>query len=114
MSAPEPSIVMVPVPVDRLSEVYRMLGNSPDRPIMATTLPGSAWSATDIARLHQELGPTKAARAILDLGSAQPGEPVWFGDVCSRVGRSHVSVRSELAGFTKMLKRQFGQGDWPF
>lgn len=104
---------MVPVPVGRLPEVYRLLG-SPQAQPAAGTLPGSTWSAADIARLQQTLGPTKAARAILDLGSAQPGQPVWFGDVCTRVGRSHPSVRSELGGFTKLLKSQFGGKDWPF
>lgn len=78
------------------------------------TIPSAAWSSRDISRLHQELGPTTAARAILDLGSAQPGQRVWVGDVCARVGRSHASVRSELGGFTKLIKGRFDRTDWPF
>lgn len=114
MSASESSIVMVPVPVDRLSEVYHLLGTSLDGDTTARALPTSTWSHSDIARLHQELGPTKAARAILDLGSAQPGQAVWFHDVCLHVDRSHPSVASELGGFTKLLKSRFGRADWPF
>ncbi len=109
-----PSFVMVPVPVDRLPEVYRLLGQMPGEGASDDQAARPAWSSQDIAKLARTLGPDKAARAILDLGSEQPGQPVWFGDVCERVGRSHHAVRSELGGFTRMLRVQFGRIDWPF
>jgi len=114
-STPEPSIVMVPVPVHRLTEVYELLGRPPaDEADGDGGSSVSAWSTDDLARLHQMLGPDSAARAFLDHCSAQPEQSVWYGTVCDALGRSHNSVRSEMAGFTRRLKSRFGRDDWPF
>ena len=127
MTMSQPSVVMVPVPVEHLPHVYRLLAHllagSPEEAAVSEPRPmeeGSAraWSAAEISRLRQALAPNSVARAILDLGSAQPEQPVWFGDACDRVGLTHPQGTSGLGGFSKMLKSRFGRdggkNDWPF
>jgi len=125
MTTSQPSIVMVPVPVDHLPHVYGLLGRlagSPEEPAVSgpPTEEGSAraWSVAEISRLRQALAPNSVVRAILDLGSAQPEQPVWFGDACDRVGLTHPQGTSGLAGFSKLLRSRFGRdgnkADWPF
>jgi len=54
------------------------------------------------------------ARELLNRGSAQPEQPVHFGEVCDDLGLPHRKGGSLMAGFTKLLKSRFGRADKPF
>ena len=114
-------IVMVPVKKRHLSVVYAAMTDA-DR-----EADGSAARAADDrdrapeeanGHTRQSVGKLKSAitnvavRAVLDHLADNSGRRYGFSELVAVTGRTHVGLRGDLGGFTKVCKRVTGLG-WP-
>jgi hypothetical protein len=73
------------------------------------------WTKAEIARLKQELH-NRTVLILLDLASERGEAGVDFNEIRQKAGRTQREAMGDLAGFTQLIKRQFGkegQDDWP-
>jgi len=111
-------IVMVPVPADRLQEVYGLLAA---KPATLGTVTGELevrfttdYSASEIALLKEHLRPDGAARKMLDLCAASPDQLVGFDEVAMASECTENVARGQFGALTKVIKRLFdGKKSWP-
>lgn len=115
-------LVYVPIPLEIYDEVMTavrtlvdgvgMNGHSLD-PAAPSQNPesGDAWTENSVRRLASLVG--GSARALLDLTSSRPNTWVSASDLAENTGRTHAQVRADLAGLTKLLKKQFADHAWP-
>lgn len=128
--------VMVPVPIELVGAVYQFLsarmannGSPPLRPGDSkepVSVPGEVvkhgnragavipWTERDIRRLKHSID-TPTPRVMFDIVS-QPDNsgPVAFPDLIARAGRSRREAMSDLAGFTQLVRHEFGRDNLPY
>lgn len=127
--------VMVPVPIDLVGEVYQFLSarmakssSPPLRPVdnnEPVSVPGEIvkhgnragavilWTERDLRRLKQSID-TSTPRVMFDIVSQPHSGPVAFPDLIARAGRSRREAMSDLAGFTQLVRREFGRDNLPY
>src|SRR5437016_8168738 len=105
MQAP-PGITYVPVPVDRLEAVYRLLAEAgdPEREISRETPAFRSWTRERIQRLRSYV-PQKGPQTMLDICSEYPNEPISVRQVKQGAGIPDNQYRAEMGEFSKMLRR---------
>lgn len=111
-----PDMVNVPVPVDRLQEVYALLARNAFKPsishqVLEEGYP-AGWSQALIDRMFTES--SSAMRRILT-GIAQRS-PSWVttSDIAEASGLSTRQVIASLGPFKKRVRGRYGMGHWPF
>lgn len=110
-----PDMVSVPVPVDRLQEVYELLARRPAGPsVVQRTEDGypSGWSRTLIDRMFVES--SSAMRRILR--SVAHKSPGWIttGEIADASGLTARQVVASLGPFEKRVRGRYGMSEWPF
>jgi hypothetical protein len=117
-------LVMVPVPRSLLSSVYRLLAremNPTEAPEGPSTdgnaatrdrSPAPLYSEDDFQRLKR-LPLSEPVRLLLDTVSKDPNQRISFEEFCQLTGRTRGQGRADLAGFTKLIGKQFGLNRWP-
>jgi len=126
MNDEETPIVMVPVPVHLLGEVYALLARhmkpavnlfeSRSVRFEATTqedIGQRRFSAGELGLLKRSLDLRSGARTMLDLCASRPGDLVTFDEVVSVSGLEPNQVRGQMGAMTKLLKKLFNQPEWP-
>lgn len=110
-----PEVVNIPVPVDRLQEVYELLARRPAGPsAVHVTDEGypSGWSQALADRMFVES--SSAMRRILC--AVAHGSPGWVttGDIAEASELSVRQVIASLGPFEKRVRGRYGMNEWPF
>ncbi len=110
------NLAYVPVPLDRLSEVFRVLGQ-PRAEVVESQPPTDAiafrpWTQDRVIRLRRELT-NPNIRALFDLCAARPNKFVTIREIEAKTGAAQPTVRAALAGLTMFLKSRFKAKNWP-
>ncbi|HSK46962.1 MAG TPA: hypothetical protein VLA05_03040 [Coriobacteriia bacterium] len=110
-----PDMVNVPVPVDRLQEVYEVLARRPAGPAIVQESEDGyphGWSAALIDRMFVES--SSAMRRILR--SVAQKSPGWIttGQIADASGLTARQVVASLGPFEKRVRGRYGMSEWPF
>jgi len=111
-----PDLVHVPVPVERLQEVYVVLAREPASPsiphhVLEEGYP-AGWSKALMDRMFVES--SSAMRRILAaIAERSPGW-VTTGDIADASGLTPRQVIASLGPFEKRVRGRYGMGHWPF
>lgn len=111
-----PEFVSVPVPVERVQEVYELLARQPATASVGApiTEPGYAegWSQALIDRMFIES--SDAMRRILNaIAHRSPGW-VTTGEIAETSGLTARQVVAALGPFEKRVRGRYGMSHWPF
>lgn len=110
-----PDMVHVPVPVDRLQEVYEVLARRPEgSSVVHVTEDGYpyGWSRALIDRMFVES--SSAMRRILR--SVARKAPGWITtyEIADASGLTARQVVASLGPFGKRVRGRYGMSEWPF
>ncbi|MBN1192129.1 MAG: hypothetical protein JXA36_00335 [Coriobacteriia bacterium] len=111
-----PEFVSVPVPTDRVQEVYELLSREPFRPSAERNVGGDGrsevWTPSMIDRMFIES--SSAMRQIL-LAIAE-GAPGWITikDISLVSGLTARQVAASLGPFEKRVRGRYSMSSWPF
>lgn len=111
-----PEFVSVPVPADRVQEVYELLARPPfgrgsGRPVHDNG-DGEVWSRPLIDRMFVES--SEAMRRILSaIAEVSPGW-VTTSDISVASGLTPRQVVASLGPFEKRVRGRYGMSRWPF
>ena len=108
-------VVHVPVPVDRLQEVYELLAKRPaDSSVVQVTEEGYpfGWSKALVDRMYVES--SSSMRAVLR--ALANGAPGWIttNEIASAAGTTPRQVAAALGPFGKRVRGRYGKNEWPF
>ena len=108
--------VSVPVPVERVQEVYELLARDPARSSVdhqsSEDVYPHGWSGALIDRMFVES--SSAMRAILTaIAQHSPGW-VTTGDIAGTSGLTARQVIASLGPFEKRCRGRYGMSQWPF
>lgn len=104
--------VMVPVPAERVLDVYTLLasgsGDEPGAPLFTRQ-----WSQDDVSQL---VGSVKSAltRRLLAYLAAHPDDWVHIDAITGALNSTPAALRAALSGFTRTIKAHLHRDDWPF
>ena len=111
-----PDLVHVPVPVERLQEVYAVLARDPARPsvsqqVLEEGYP-AGWSKALMDRMFVES--SSAMRRILsEIAQRSPGW-VTTDEIADASGMTARKVIASLGPFDKRVRGRYGMSQWPF
>ncbi|MHB1018451.1 MAG: hypothetical protein ACYC2X_11280 [Coriobacteriia bacterium] len=111
-----PEFVSVPVPVDRVQEVYELLSREPFRPSAERPVIGNGhsevWTPSMIDRMFIES--SSAMRSILH--AIAEGSPGWvtIKDISLVSGLTARQVAASLGPFEKRVRGRYAMSTWPF
>lgn len=114
-----PQFVSVPVPADRVEEVYRLLA----QPASSESLPeGSAevedselWDLEMLKRFAAGTGVANVkVGKVLDVMSQSPGEQFTIPDLSKETGYGRGELLGALSGLTRHLNAHFEGVGWMF
>ena len=109
--------IMVPVPRERVQEVYRLLAGEP-APAEAlrqevATAQSDSWSDSEVVRAYRE-SPAKM-KLFLDFLAKNPGEQgLTSEETANAVGYTRQQQAGMLGAFGNRVKRRYGHGTWFF
>jgi len=111
-----PEFVSVPVPVDRVQEVYELLAGPPfSRPSGHRAIPdgySEVWTQPLIERMFLES--SEAMRRILvSIAQASPGW-VTTNEIADASGLTARQVVASLGPFKKRVRGRYAMSRWPF
>jgi hypothetical protein len=111
-----PDLVNVPVPVDRLQEVYALLARDPSKPsashqVLEEGYP-AGWSKALMDRMFIES--SSAMRRILTAIAERSPDWVTTGDIAGASGLTTQQVIASLGPFEKRVSGRYGMSGWPF
>jgi len=111
-----PEFVSVPVPLDRVQEVYELLARQPSRRHSARQTSGDerseVWTQPLIDRMFHESSEAMK-RVLFALAQASP-EWVTTKDIASASGLTARQVVASLGPFEKRIHGRYGMSHWPF
>jgi hypothetical protein len=109
--------IMVPVPRERVQEVYRLLATEPAPPVIAPTEGSSRdkaepWSDSEITRAYRES--PDAMKRFLDYLASVAGKPVTSEETAAAVGYSRHQQAGMLGAFGRRVKHRYSRAHWFF
>ena len=104
-------VVMVPVPVSRLAEVYRLLGSAPAIAEEPAAPAQGGWTDQLIARAYSES--PDAMKTVFDLLMDNPGKDFAVGDFGAVLKLTKPQMRGVLGAFGHRMHSRYGQKTWP-
>jgi len=106
--------IMVPVPRDRVQEVYRLLATEPVLPTAALTGEEEAepWTDSDITRAYRESPPRM--KLFLDYLASMPGQAVTSEETAKAVDYTRHQQAGMLGAFGRRVKNRYGRSTWFF
>jgi hypothetical protein len=109
--------IMVPVPRERVQEVYRLLATEPVIPTVGSTDGSSSstaepWSDGDIIRAYRESPGTM--KLFLDYLASVAGKPVTAEETAKAVGYTRHQQAGMLGAFGRRVKNRYGRSTWFF
>lgn len=113
---PIPEFVSVPVPVDRVQEVYELLSRKPFRPLVERQAAGDGhaevWTQPLVDRMFIESS-FAMRRILLAIAEASPGW-VTTKDIAITSGLTARRVVASLGPFEKRVRGRYAMSSWPF
>ena len=111
-----PDLVNVPVPVERLQEVYALLARDPSRlatnhQVLEEGFP-AGWSKVLMDRMFIES--SSAMRQILTAIAQESPGWVTIGEIADASGLTTRQVIASLGPFEKRVSGRYGMSVWPF
>jgi hypothetical protein len=111
-----PDLVHVPVPVERLQEVYAVLAREPAKPsighqVLEEGYP-AGWSQALMDRMFVES--SSAMRRILTAIAERSPSWVTTADIADASGLTARQVIASLGPFEKRVSGRYGMSHWPF
>jgi hypothetical protein len=107
----------VPVPTDRLQDVYELLARVPE-PAAAVSLTEdqdprlpAGWSAFDIVRAYRESPDTM--KTVLAHLSERPGVAVSGGELAGLIPYTRPQFAGTLGAFGRRIKNRYSKTTWP-
>lgn len=111
-----PDFVSVPVPVERVQEVYELLARQPVRPSVDPRVTGdgapSGWTQALIDRMFVES--SGAMRRILSAIARKSPGWVTTDEISEACGLTSRQVVASLGPFEKRVRGRYGMDRWPF
>ncbi|MDZ4178683.1 MAG: hypothetical protein U1E29_05570 [Coriobacteriia bacterium] len=111
-----PEFVSVPVPADRVQEVYELLSRGPSRPSAEHQVVGGGnsegWTPSLIDRMFIES--SAAMRQILLAVAAKSPGWVTINDISLASGLTTRQVTASLGPFEKRVRGRYAMSSWPF
>ncbi len=108
-----PEFVQVPVPVDRVEDVYRLLAQP-----AVTEDSEDALEEWDLEMLKRFADGTGVANVkvgkMLDVMSQSPNELFTIADLVEETDYDRLEIRGALSGLTRHLRAHFDGADWMF
>jgi len=108
--------VSVPVPVDRVQEVYELLARQPVRRAAAQVVTEEGfpegWSRALIERMFLES--SSAMRRILASIASRSPKWVTTGEIAEASELTSRQVVASLGPFEKRVRGRYGMSQWPF
>lgn len=109
--------IMVPVPRERVQDVYRLLASEPTQSVVAAAAvtrddEGVPWSDREITRAYRE-SPEKMKR-FLDYLVSVAGKPATAGETALAVGYTRPQQAGMLGAFGHRVKGRYGRSTWFF
>lgn len=92
--------IEIPVPVDRVDEVYQLLARTPKHYADAGR-PAAALDGSVVVRAYRHTSNTM--RQFMDLLGENPGVFITGPDMERRLGLTSAQFRGHLGGFTRLL-----------
>ena len=111
-----PEFVSVPVPTDRVQEVYELLSREPFRPLAerqaAGDGPSEVWTQALLHRMFIESS-SSMRRILIAIAEASPG---WATtkDIAIASGLTARQVVASLGPFEKRVRGRYSMSSWPF
>src|SRR5688500_10194716 len=97
--------VSIPVPLDRVQEVYELLAR---RPIAASMEPGAPDAQLElVARVTRESPPV--IRQLLSVLARRRNESVRFTEISDELGIPRNNLRAEMVQFSARWNDSYGQ-----
>lgn len=111
-----PEFVSVPVPVERVQEVYELLARQPARQSVSQAAGEEGypdgWSEALLDRMFVES--SSAMRRILCAIARKSPDWVSTGDIAAASELTVRQVIASLGPFKKRVRGRYGMGVWPF
>ncbi|MDP2182968.1 MAG: hypothetical protein Q8K99_10430 [Actinomycetota bacterium] len=111
-----PEFVSVPVPVDRVQEVYELLSRESFRPLPERQAAGDSrsevWTQPLIDRMFIESS-SAMRRILLVVAESSPGW-VTTNDIAMASGLTARQVVASLGPFEKRVRGRYAMSSWPF
>lgn len=110
-----PEMVHVPVPIDRLQEVYEVLARRPVGSLVSTVSADgypNGWNQGLIDRMFIES--SSAMRRILSALAHRSPSWVTTGEIAEACGLTARQVVASLGPFEKRCRGRYGMGERPF
>lgn len=107
--------ILVPVPRERVQEVYRLLAQEPAPAGVVgaqetpAAQPGS-WTEADIVTAYRE-SPEKM-KLFLDYLASSPGQSFTSAETANAVGYTRQQQAGMLGAFGHRAKRRYGRSSW--
>lgn len=77
-----------------------------------STASESRWTPEEVRHLRRLVN-NKTVHMLMDMACATPGKRVTFTRIYERAGRTYGEARADLAGFTKLIRKNFDRTTWP-
>lgn len=117
------SFINIPVPIDRVDEVYAVLGKpraatrapvaQPEAPDAKPAAPAAAVAEDVIVRAYRESPP--GMKAVFDCLADRPEQEVPMKELAAGIDREPKQVSGVLGAFGRRWKNRYHQtGGWPF
>lgn len=101
--------VNVPVPTERVQEVYALLARPPGE---LPESPERGWTSSDIRRMFRE-SPETMKSFLLHL-ARNAGDDFLASEMASAIGRERRQLAGALGAFSRRLSQRYGRKTWPF
>jgi hypothetical protein len=105
------NVVMVPVPLNRLTEVYRLLGSPSAAGVLAVDTEADAWTEEMVARAYRESA--ERMRKVFDTLMADPDRRFSASELAKILGISQSQIRGVLGAFGNRVKSRYKLATWP-
>jgi hypothetical protein len=127
-----PAFVSVPVPVERVLEVYALLAtphgretgavsteapppSSPSSTTPSNELPKVPWTEKDLTRfINSETKMAQTVTGMMDVLVERPGEHFTTTELVERLGVTRHELRGSLSALSRHIRKHYGRTNWPF
>jgi len=110
------TLIMVPVPEERVLEVYALLAASGDSPpasaVSAAAAPDAIADEELIAKAYRQS--PEAMTLFLDYLADHPGQVIKSSEIAEAIGRTGPQQAGVLGAFGRRMKNRYGQEKWFF
>lgn len=107
-----PEYVQVPVPVDRLQEVYEVLGRAPRAAGPAQAATTNGWTDALLTRAYNES--PAAMKGVLDFLAAHPEEVIRSDQVARAIDHTNPGLAGVLGAFGRRHRNRYSMESPPF